>query len=285
MKPIFATDITQNKNNETINGLEFICATATAEQTDRLEEKQEGLEETLEKTKQPLWMRILRTVCGFLALVLGGGIVKALPDVGLEQVFQRSTVIVLLFFFFLAAWIVLKILSVKKEKAVLEEQNAEEQVEKIEQDAQAIYELLGVPTDATEVDVISFFYKVKNGEVKPTDRFMLMTPFFNTVVKLFATEDSLCLADTENCFSFAKNELRAIRKVNKRIPLAGWYKDEAPTKGCFKPYKLRVNQFGQVFVKPYYILEIVHGGEEFGIYFPCYEKEAFEKASGLTAEE
>lgn len=286
MKPIFGIDVTQNKHNEELNGLNFVVAEATAEQTDALLEQHEGLEETIEKSKLPLWLRILKAICGYLALILGLGMIKSLPEVGLAHIFQRATIFVLCFFFFLIAWIVLKFLSLKKETAVYKERNAEGQIEEYQQDLQALYESLGAPSNADTVDVLSFLYKVKDGEIKPTAHMMQTTPYVNFEAKLFATEDALCLVDTQHCFSFPKAELRAIRKVDERIALLSWNKgDEEPKKGRFKPYKLTVNQYGNVFVKSYYIMELVHDGEEWGIYFPCYEKDAFEKASGLTAEE
>ena len=47
---------------------------------------------------------------------------------------------------------------------------------------------------------------------------------------------------------------------------------------------MTVNNMGNVFFKPYYILEIEHNDEIFGIYFPCYELPIFEKLTGLTAQ-
>ena len=46
---------------------------------------------------------------------------------------------------------------------------------------------------------------------------------------------------------------------------------------------MTVNKFGNVFFKPYYILEIEKDNQTFGIYFPCYELDAIEKLTGLTA--
>ena len=37
-------------------------------------------------------------------------------------------------------------------------------------------------------------------------------------------------------------------------------------------------------VIPYYILEVVHNTETYGIYIPCYELPVFEELTGLRAE-
>ena len=47
---------------------------------------------------------------------------------------------------------------------------------------------------------------------------------------------------------------------------------------------MTANQFGQVFSKPYHVLEFEAGEEEWGIYFPCYELPTFKKLTGLDAE-
>jgi hypothetical protein len=106
----------------------------------------------------------------------------------------------------------------------------------------------------------------------------------NVSVKLYETNDALHIADLENVYSFAKSELKVITTVNKRISVPTWNKDEDPRSGSFKRYKMTVNNIGNVFFKPYYILEIEHESQIFGIYFPCYELEIFEHLTGLKAE-
>ena len=86
-------------------------------------------------------------------------------------------------------------------------------------------------------------------------------------------------------YSLDLDELRQIAKVNKRIVVIGWNKEESPKKGEYKEYKISVNDgaANTVSYKPYYILEGVHNGEAYGIYFPCYELPTFERLTGLRA--
>ena len=76
----------------------------------------------------------------------------------------------------------------------------------------------------------------------------------------------------------------AIRTVKKRIRFAGWNKDERPESKRYKPYKLGRNQYGCVICRWYHILELELDGETYGVYFPPYERPAFEAATGLKAE-
>jgi len=79
-------------------------------------------------------------------------------------------------------------------------------------------------------------------------------------------------------------ELKGIKTVNKRIGIISWNKEEDPRKGEYKKYKMTVNDMGNVFFKPYHILEIERDGQSFGLYFPCYELEVLEELTGLRAE-
>lgn len=181
-------------------------------------------------------------------------------------------------------WIILHFVSKGKEKKVLKEENAEQQSKEIYEDFKNIHNELNVPDDAAEIDVLLFKYKMKNGKINPYLSGLQTTAYMNMSVKLYETNDELHIADLKSVYSFAKSELKVITTVNKRISVPTWNKDEDPRRGSFKRYKMTVNNIGNVFFKPYYILEIEHGSQIFGIYFPCYELEIFEHLTGLKAE-
>ncbi len=280
-KPIFGIDTTSNKHNEIPNGSEFISATASEQARQECETKQEALEQTVQKSEHPAWLQIVKLLCGVFCLIVLSSTIK----VGFATAWKNAPILLVIGALCGIIWLILQILSKAQKKKVLEDGNAEQQVEEIDKDMERIYAELNVPKDALDVDVLIFRYKVKNGEIRPQAPFPQTTAFINLSVKLFATEDAVSLADLESVYTFDKSELQAITAVNKRISVIGWNKDEDPRKGIYKPYKMTVNNVGNVFLKPYYILEIDHYGQNFGIYFPCYELEAFERITGLTAKE
>ena len=65
------------------------------------------------------------------------------------------------------------------------------------------------------------------------------------------------------------------------VCLPNWYKELVPQD---KAYKLTVNNLGWVITRKYYILTVEHAGQEWGIYFPCYELSAIESLTGIKAE-
>ncbi|MBP3307933.1 MAG: hypothetical protein J6L90_00670 [Clostridia bacterium] len=280
MKPLFCIDVTLDKNNEIVNGSEFITRTASKEKIEEYENKQEELEQTVEKSKLPLLLRIIKNLCGLFSLMVLAASVKA----GFETALKNAPILVMSGALCGILWIILHFVSKAKEKKVLKEENAEQQSKEIDEDFKNIHNELNVPDDAAEIDVLLFKYKRKNGKINPYSSGLQTTAYMNMSVKMYETDDELHIADLESVYSFAKSELKVITTVNKRISVPTWNKDEDPRRGSFKRYKMTVNNIGNVFFKPYYILEIEHGSQIFGIYFPCYELEIFEHLTGLKAE-
>lgn len=280
MKPIFCIDVTFDKNNEIVNGSEFITRTASKQKIKEYENKQEDLEQTVEKSKLPLWLRIIKYLCGLFFLIVLAASVRA----GFETALKNAPILVMSGALCGILWIILHFVSKVKEKKVLKEENAEQQLKEIYEDFKNIHNELNVPDDAAEVDVLLFKYKMKNGKISPYASGLQTTAYINTRVKMYETNDELHIADLENVYSFAKSELKVITMVNKRISVPTWNKDEDPRRGSFKRYKMTVSNMGDVFFKPYYILEIEHESQIFGIYFPCYELETFEHLTGLKTE-
>lgn len=280
MKPLFCIDVTLDKNNEIVNGSEFITRTASKQKIEEYENKQKDLEQTVEKSKLPLVLRIIKYLCGLFFLMGLATSAKA----GFETALKNAPILAMSEALCGILWIILHFVSKGKEKKVLKEENAEQQSKEIDEDFKNIHNELNVPDDAAEIDVLLFKYKMKNGKINPYLSGLQTTAYINMSVKLYETKDELHIADLGNVYSFAKSELKVITTVNKRISVPTWNKDEDPRKGSFKRYKMTVNDIGNVFFKPYYILEIEHGSQIFGIYFPCYELEIVEHLTGLKAE-
>ena len=280
MTPIFGVDITSDKHNETINGSEFITRTASKAKLEEYESKQEGLEQTLEKSRIPLWLQIVKALSGLYFLIVLAATAKA----GFEKALQNAPGLLISAAVCGLLWLILQVVSKGKEKKVLKDEDAEQQTKELHADFASIHEELEVPGDAVDVDILAFRYKQKNGEIRPHASGLQTTPYVNVNVKMYATADEVCLADLESVYTIPKFEIRGITTVGKRISVPSWNKDEDPRSGVYKPYKMTVSNMGDVFFKPYHILEICHEGQTFGLYFPCYELETVEKITGVRAE-
>ena len=285
MNPFLGTDLTEDKENEIINGDEFITQKTSESNTQAFEKAMDDNFGLVKEAKLPLLLRIIKGVCGLGGLILAGGAIKAWDtETPFMQMYEAAPWVFWVAGGCLAVAGVLELLSRKKAKAVLLSEEGSRTKNTLDTVVKNIYAELGVPSSATETDILSFGYKIKDGEIHPKARIYETTPFTNLIFRAFTDGESLHLANCEAKYSFPLSELKAIRTVNKRIMLSDWNKDEKPNKGIYKSYKISVNEHDDVYVKPYHVLELEHNGEAFGIYFPCYELPTFEKLTGLKAD-
>ncbi len=286
MKPIFATDITEDKNNEAMPADEFVGARvseACAAELDRLNEKNE---EIVEKAKPPLSLRIATWVLGAGALLTLLFLTTALEELEFKSFFERFSGIIVLFLILLGAWILCNIFSAKYVKKILSTPESLQAVNATDNALLNAFHELGVPEDAKEADILHFSYKMKNGEAVFKSQGLLANVYINLPKKIYAEDGVLFLADGEHRYDFKISDMRAIRTVKKRIALFDWNKDEEYNKGEYKQYRISKDDNNDVYyIKPYHILEMVVNGEELGIYFPAYELPIFEELTGLRATE
>ena len=279
MRPIFCIDITADKKNDTLNGEEFITRTASQNAVEEYEEKQENFDRTIEKSKLPLWLRIVEYLFGIYALIVASSVIR----VGFGTAMKNAPWLVISAGFCGVIWVVIFIFSRAKEKRVLIDENADVQVEEMTENFIEIHKELGVPTDAQNVDILAFRYKIKEGRIVPRTVAFQSTPFINIEVKLFVEDDTLNIAELSNVYSVKISELKAIYTVKKRISVPSWNKEIGPKEDIYKPYKMTVNNVGDVYMKSYHVLELERDGAPYCIYFPCYELEHFERLTGLKA--
>lgn len=287
MKPFLAIDLTNNKKNEEYNGQEFIIQKPPEAAINAFERSQEEAEEAITESKLPLPIRVIQWICGALGAMLTVGILKALggeDGVSLTEAYANADWLFWLAGGCLLIWLILKVISNKKEKAVLESDESEQIFSHVDTSGDNIFAELAVPADAKEVDILSFFYKVKDNNIKVREQGLQPVPYINLVYKVFIDSENLYLANLDGKFSFPLSSFQSIRTVNKNIGAFSRNKDEKPNKGVYKQYKITVDKYDCIHFKPYHILEFSHGSEIWGIYFPCYELPVFEELTGLKAE-
>ncbi len=275
MKPFLGIDLTTDKKNEKTNGNEFLIQTPSAALTRSLEDSSENAEETVEKAKLPLLLRIVQYFCGIAAVLLIGGILKA--DVSLAEGYQNAPWLFWFSGICAVIWLILWLIGKQKTKTVLEADESVRTFSHLDGVAAAIYNELSVPDNAKDVDVLFFFYKIKNGEIKLREKGMQIAEYFNPEFKIFTDEKYLYLANLDGKYAFPLSSIVKIHTVKKHIRILRWNKEEEYDKGIYKEYKLSEDNLGCIICKYYHILEVNHQGEIFGIYFPNYELPIFEE--------
>ena len=288
MKPFLGIDITTNKKNEEFNGDSFLVQKPSLALAQSLERSQKSAEDTIEKSKLPLPIRIGQWICGLLGAVIVLGIVKGTVSedgVSIVQAYKNAPWLFWLAGILLAVWGLLKLISIKKEKAVLETDESTQVIDHLDRNCDAIFSELSVPSDAREVDVLSFFYRVKGDDIKVSEKGLQIAPYMNPVFSVFADSENLYLANLEGKYAFPLSSIKEIKTIKKSIRIISWNKDEPCNKGIYKEYKLSEDDYGCVLCKKYHIMQVEQNGEMWGVYIPCYELPIFEELTGLKANE
>ena len=285
MKPIFGIDLTNDKTNETMNDAAFVDCHTSPALSQALERLTEQAESTVDKAKLSRVLRIIQALSGFTAFVTIFGTVKALTgedSVTLSEAYQNAPALFWVGGCCLVLWAILKLLSLKKQKAVLESDEGAQTFQNLEGVSEAIFTELSAPKGTPDVDIFFFAYKSKENEVKVVSRGMFQ--YVNAVFRIYADNEALYLVNLEARYAFPHASLRAIHTVKKTISAYEWNKDADVKDDRYKPYKLSLGDANVVNSKWYHILEMEHEGERYGLYFPSYELPAFEALTGLKAE-
>lgn len=285
MKPLWGIDITTDKQNETMNGEEWIVQTVSSDRSETLEKQQNTAEDLIESSKLPARVRLLGWVSGIVAALLGVSILSGIMEIGLAQTYENASFFFWGFAIFCPCWAIITFLSRKKSKEVLESDHAEQLISSIDSHIQDIYTELGVPSDAVDMDVLLFRYKMKDGVPVAKAMALSTCQYANLEVKVFVQENALCFADLENLCAIPLSNLRSIQTVHKKISVPEWNKEEDFSEGIYKQYKMTEDKMGCIFFKPYHVLEFEGHGDTWGLYFPCYELPIMEKLTGLSAQE
>lgn len=313
MKPFFGIDITDDKKNETMNAAPFVVAKPSAASVRKLEQEEEAATEALKEYCKKHSRKVDRFLCAVLfgfaaAALLFAALTFGLAHRLLEGYEHLSVPAVLI------PGVVFAILSFvcgvlyRKAGANLESdggETEEDDDEAGEEDDEAgeeddappstteatIFEELRVPKTTKSVDVIGFKYREKRGRIRPRGRDGVngVTVYPLYTFKGYVKDDALCFACAyEGVYAVPLSEIRAIRTVDKRLYLPCWSKETPLAHEKYKSYKLKTVRGGvdeNLRVGWYHVLEFVHKGETWGIWFPNYELPFFEKATGLKADE
>ena len=287
-KPFWGVDITHNKKNQKLNGDVFIVARASLSQSAALDDAVKSASDIEQTAKLPIFLRVIQYICGIGGAICFAGLIRGLAknrDLTFVQAYENAPWAIWCAVIGLSVWGILSLAAKKKAGKIAATSENQQAMAELENAVGDIYAEFNVPADALEIDLLSFGYKIKNGEPVQKTRPFEMTSHINMHTRIFVEEGNLIIADRECKYAFPLDSLRGIHTVKKRISIPQWYKDTPFNEGEYKKYKMAANQFGSIFFKPYHILELDRNGVTWGIYFPCYELPVIEKLTGLTAKE
>jgi hypothetical protein len=279
MKIFFGVDITTNKENDRMDGENFIIDRVSNSQEKALDQNSEAMMALQNKANLPLPLRILHYISAFVCLCFIVGIIRGLGKVTLAEAFQNAPWIFYILPVSAIIWVALTLLRRKHQKDFNESPELEQASKRSQMLNQQSYDSLGVPADADTMDVLCSRYVIKKDV--PVNRPFGPYTFIATEIKMYVEGESLMLADLYQKFSVPLSSLTGLRVIQKPVTLPIWNKDAPIDQEPYKQYNLTVNQNG-VHFKYYHALCITHeDGEQYELYFPPYEQIPFEALTGL----
>lgn len=297
MKVLFGTNITENRKNIDTDCKELIIRTVPESYYDSFDEdaatenvSSDG-KKRLRRLTKAVFLILLRIMLGVAAFASLAGVMVSIGEEseGIKDVIFSVKDNLLLFVSSSAVLCVSLLLLYRiksaerkaQEKAYseIDEKNKRED-EEYEREVNAF---LGVPPSAQTVEVISADYKIKNENVylKPG----IITLFFNNEIKMFTKNKTLYLADEENCYALSLEGEKKIFKIEDRLTLLCWNKEQSYKEGKIKEFGIKRTPVGNYIIKEYYFLEVNISGEKYRLYFPPYELKKIISITGAKVQE
>ena len=287
MKPFLGMDLTEDNRNTVANGQEFLVQELSEATREALDSSAETSAQLNEKSDVSKVLRIVRYVCGVVAGLAVISLMKSFAqtvDMPVSEMYHNAPWLFWGGGISGAAWIALRIIGDKKKEVVANSDEGMAAASSLDVAFKNALAELQVPDTAASVDILSFYYKENDGEIKLAEKPMQLFSHINAEFKVFADDENVYLADVNGKFAFPKASIKRIQTVQKKARLAQWNKEESFQSPTYAQYKMTADQFGSVHTKPYYIMEIEKDNTLWGVYFPCYELEQIEALVGLRAE-
>ncbi len=286
MKPVFGINITENKKNDVGNERVFICQQISQTNAESLAKVSEENSHVMKKMLLPLPLRIFNFVVAIIGFILFRASLNLMRDgMSFGEILNESPWVVIGIGACAVVFSGVLLLAKAKRKKVSESDENAVLSNRIDVVCNNIYAELGVTADTPEIDILSFTYKEKKGENVPVGKSTSPVNFSNLAHKFYVSDGNLYLVSLEAKYCIPLGGITGIRTIKKQavVPEIMWNKDIHYTEDYYKQYKIRSND-GMLYIKPYHILCFNYNGEEWGLYFPCYELPLFERITNLKAE-
>lgn len=283
MKPILGDNVLTDEIDE--GGEEFLVQELSVEDDNRLCDAYDKLEEAEKGAKLPLILRAAQAICAVFFGIFMVIFVKVTLDIGLAAFYRQTGPLTFIALASLVVFILLCLAARAKQARSHESGEPERREAELRAIRDSIIKGYGVPDGADKVDLLFVDYTTENGEIKLQTDKRDGALYMNSEYFAFGDDDHIYFADVDGKYRFARADLRAIRKIDGKVGVYSWFKEQSIHDEAYAAYSLKKDDTGSVYAKYMYRLELCCDGEDRCLYFMPYDLPAFEKLTGLTAEE
>ncbi len=270
MKNVFGFDISNKKDDYVEDGIIFVTKVINEELREVVDDSYKETKKFENKSQLPLALRIIKTICGFIALIFFVGVLRS--GVSLKEGYQNAPYVYWIGSLALLIWVILFCISKKLYNTVIKNVEFQEHLDDLEEILTKKKEDLDIPEDAKNIDVFLERYAVKKGKIKQKN--FTLAVYVNMEVAIYVKDNQLCLSDLEKVWSIPLASFKSIELQPKKASCLFWNKEEAPNSEKYKKYKIKTNSNNQVFTK-YYKIDIEHELENFYLLIPIYDGDIF----------
>ena len=270
MKNAFSINVTTNENGAD----KFKVKKLSEELTRRKEQSENTITDITRAASIPRWLEWVAIILGGFGLIVFASLLEALTDVGFATAYKNAGWLFYAGGASLIVALIIFILRTYKKRTTLNSPAVRDTLSESERLVYRCYEDLGVPYDADDVDIFAEGFKTKNGKTKRAGMFF---QYLNVACKIYRDGDNLYIADTDGVYAFPIVNFTGIVAVKKNATFNCWTKQQPFNKPPYKQYKVRHNNYGMFFVKPYYSVRFTALNEEYEIVIPSYEMDTLQK--------
>jgi hypothetical protein len=223
MKPFLGIDITTNRKNERLNGNEFLILKPSEILSQTLAKTTEQKDVIIQKSKMPLLLRIIKSICLFLAFICVSALLRA--RVSLAEAYHNAPWVFWLLPICVILFVLLTICEKVKSHQVLDTDENQHALATHDRVMKDILAELAVPDNAKNVDVLSCYYTERNGKIKAIEKGLQVHQFSNLIFKAYRDNENLYLTNCNGKYAFPLSSLSSIRTVKKHTVIKEWHKE------------------------------------------------------------
>lgn len=273
MKNVFGLNLSSGKealSSRDMDGANFIVKELGEKEVAALTELETNLEQQRKKFELPFFFSVLKYICIICGMILLAGTFRA--QTSFKEGFANAPYIYIAIPIVFGIAIILFIIETVKRKKYSKSPEFENQIQEIERVSKMAKDYLGIPNDSLPVDVLLFEYKEKDGKITPYRKMYTHVPI---EMFLFRDESSIFLADHATVLSFNIDDIKSIDKVDKKVILSNWNKEEGFRSAKYAEYGIASDKMGVLHIKYHYSIKIENENGNFEILIPPYEKSNF----------
>lgn len=278
MKIIYGLNVTTDKQNKVTDEVSLTVKTTTKEQEEKIDKAIEDAKKFVAKHTMPWWavaiqFALLATFAISIIYII------SLRNAGetLKNIYSQKGIFFYIAFIALIALLASMIYE-RKRKRISPEEDSEEITEIYKKIPEESFNILGIPSDAEEIDVLACRYKEKDNSFSLINNLFVQPK--NVMRKIYKSEDTLYLADEIRIIGIPLKSIKDYSFVKKTILLTSWNKNESCTSEKYARFEIMVRNKAML-SRGYYQVNININDEKYILNIMDYDIDLFINLANL----